>query len=163
YFNGHKSPLLRFSPLEQEVLKKYVENGGFVLVEACCGRPEFDKGFKALAKQLWPDNELKELDGNHPGYPAVPNLSVNFRRSPPKLWGINLGCKTVLIYSPVDLSCRWESNKLDDPLVADAFNLGANIIAYATGLEPPAPRGTRVEIADGKTDPPNIPRGFFKV
>ena len=51
--------------------------------------------------------------------------------------GLNLGCKTVLIYSPQDLSCRWESNKLDDPLNKEAFELGANIIAYATGLEPP--------------------------
>src|SRR5262249_70679 len=119
YFNGHKSPLLRFSKGEQEVLKKYVENGGFVLVEACCGKPAFDKGFRALAKQLWPDNPLTVLPGEHPVWSAFPKLPVNLKRAP-KLEGINLGCKTVLIYSPQDLSCRWESNNLKDPLVAEA-------------------------------------------
>src|SRR5262249_24852877 len=54
YFNGHKRP--RFTDREKELLKKYVEHGGFILAEACCGRPEFDRGFRELAKELWPDN-----------------------------------------------------------------------------------------------------------
>jgi hypothetical protein len=31
-------------------------------------------------------------------------------------------------------------------MVKEAFELGANIIAYATGSNPPPPRGTRKEL-----------------
>src|SRR5262249_13763540 len=161
YFNGHKSPLLRFSEQEKSVLKQYVENGGFVLVEACCASKQFDEGFRKLAKELWKDSPLTPLGPDHPVWHAFPKLPVTPGRVA-QLWGINLGCKTVLIYSPQDLSCKWESNKLKDPLVEEAFNLGANIVAYATGLEPPAHRGTRVKIANESAEPANT-RGYFNV
>ena len=45
----------------------------------------------------------------------------------------------------------------------EAFELGANIIAYATGLEPPQPRGTKISIGKGGKDPTVIPRGYFSV
>jgi hypothetical protein len=77
--------------------------------------------------------------------------------------GLNLGCKTVLIYSPQDMSCYWESGKLDDGRGDRAFKLGTNIIAYATGLEPPRPRLTHVELASSKDDPAVIPRGYLEV
>ena len=35
YFNGHRSP--NFSQLACERLRKYVEKGGFIFAEACCG------------------------------------------------------------------------------------------------------------------------------
>ncbi len=82
---------------------------------------------------------------------------------PYKLMGVSLGCKTVLIYSPQDMSCFWESNKQDDGWSVKAFELGANIVAYATGREPPRPRLTSVEVAGGKDDPRVIPRGYMKV
>ncbi len=163
YFNGHKSPQFRFGQVtettEKKALKKYVENGGFLLVEACCGSPAFDQGFKALAKELWPDSPLDYLDGEHPVWKAFFQLRPG---DPAKLMGIQMGCKTVLIYSPQDLSCRWESNNLKDGRVLEAFKVGANIIAYATGMELPKPRLTHEKIAK-LTDPTKIPRGYFKV
>ena len=42
----------RFRPIERELLRRYVDNGGFIIVEACCGKPEFDEGFKALAQSF---------------------------------------------------------------------------------------------------------------
>ena len=35
YLNGHQSPSLKGQ--QKEILKKYIEEGGFVLAEACCG------------------------------------------------------------------------------------------------------------------------------
>ena len=81
---------------------------------------------------------------------------------PYKLWGMSLGCKTVLIYSPQDLSCQWESNNFKTGKGLKAFQLGANIVAYATGREPPKPRLTHVDVSGGK-DPATIPRGYLKV
>jgi hypothetical protein len=160
YFNGHQSPLRRFTTVEKKILQRYIDNGGFILAEACCGSPAFDKGFKALVEELWPDNELVDLPGDH----AVWKSHFPVRPGDPyKLMGLSLGCKTVLIYSPQDLSCRWESNNLGDARALKAFQLGANIVAYATGREPPRPRLTEVEVAGGKEDPRIIPRGYLKV
>jgi hypothetical protein len=159
YLTGHKSPLHRFSAVEKELLKKYVEDGGFVLAEACCGSKEFDAGFRELVRELWPDNELTPLPAGHPVW------STHFPVPPGSfhLHGLHVGCKTVLIYSPEDLSCLWESNQLDTGRGQLAFRTGANIIAYATGMEPPRPRLTETELAGTQGDRRTVPRGYLKV
>jgi hypothetical protein len=157
YFNGHQAP--RFTDREKEILKKYVENGGFILAEACCGQKAFDRGVRALLKELFGDDApLTDLPAEHPVWKAhfpVPPGSF-------KLQGIQMGCKTVVMYSPEDLSCSWENNDDKSARGLLAFRLGVNIIAYATGKEPPPDRLTEVEVADLK-DERKPPRGFLKV
>jgi hypothetical protein len=157
YFNGHQAP--RFTDREKEILKKYVENGGFILAEACCGQKAFDRGVRALMKDLFgEDAPLTDLPADHPVWKAafaVPPGSF-------KLQGIQMGCKTVVIYSPEDLSCWWENNDDKSARGLLAFRTGVNIIAYATGKEPPPDRLTQVEVADLK-DELKPPRGFLKV
>ncbi len=165
YFNGHLAP--DFSDKEKDMLKTFASNGGVIFAEACCGSKEFDKGFRALMKdkRLFPDQELQELDGSHPIWTASGKFPISprdQRRFP--LYGIQSGCKTVVIYSPNDLSCRWESNQFADKGDNElAFKIGANVIAYATGLEPPKPRLTHVEVAPDASSEPKVPRGFLKV
>jgi hypothetical protein len=159
YFNGHEAP--EFTGAEIKLLREYVEQGGFILAEACCSRPEFDRGFRELVKQIFPNSEttLKELDANHPiwsAHASVPPGSF-------KLEGVDYGCKTVLIYSPVDFSCLWEANKDDKGDGQLAFRLAGNIVAYATGMEPPKPRLTRMELIVDDADEAKIPRGYLKV
>lgn len=156
YFNGHVPPY--FSGVEEKLLREYVEQGGFLFAEACCGRKEFDQGYRALIKRLFPDTPLKKLDPKHPIYTAHFPLPPTV-----ELWGIELGCKTVAVYSPVDLSCRWESNKPETPEGQLAFRVGANIVAYATGKEPPKPRLSQAEVLTARGEPDKIPRGFLKV
>ena len=64
-----------------------------------------------------------------------------------------MGCKTVIVYSPHDLSCRWEANQFGEGKGQLAFRLGGNIITYATGLELPKPRLSEVEIVRKSTGP----------
>jgi hypothetical protein len=160
YLTGHRSPRLRLTAIEKTLLKRYVENGGFILAEACCGSPAFDQGFKELVEEMWPGYELTPLEGTHPVwtsfFPVPPG-------EPYKLMGLSMGCKTVLIYSPQDLSCQWESNRPDTGRGQIAFRLGANIIAYATGREPPRPRLTPVTVARHKTEAPPQKRGYLQV
>jgi hypothetical protein len=163
YITGHASPQFRFTGAEQKLLKRYVESGGFIFAEACCSSPAFDAGFKKLVEDIWGlDAELAPLDGNHAVWTSH---FVATPGDPYKLMGLNLGCKTVLIYSPQDMSCFWESGNPEKDARADrAFKLGANVIAYATGMNPPRPRLTQTLVASNK--PPeetNRKRGYFQV
>ncbi len=157
YITGHEAP--RFTGVEKRLLQRYVENGGFIVAEACCGSPRFDKGFKALVEELWPDQELKALDAYHPVwtsfYAIKPHPGIN-------LQGLSGNCKTILIYSPQDLSCRWESNKLSDGAGMQAFQIGTNLIAYATGLELPKPRLTKEKLDGKRQELSKTPAGYFK-
>ena len=157
YFNGHQAP--RLTGVQKQLLQQYVEQGGFILAEACCGRPEFDAGFRQLMRELFPDNPLKKLGREHPIWrtqAVVPPGSFG-------LEGIDYGCKTVVVYSPQDLSCLWEANQTQKGRGLLAFRLGGNIIAYATGLEPPKPRLTPTEVIQDDPEGKQIPRGFLKV
>jgi hypothetical protein len=134
YFNGHKAP--RFTEAEEALLKEYLDKGGFLLAEACCGRREFDEGFRALMTRLIPDQRLKPLPADHPIWKA----HAQVKPGEWKLEGLEVGGKTVVVYSPQDLSCLWESNQFNKDRGQLAFRLGANIIAHATGMKMPRPR-----------------------
>jgi hypothetical protein len=157
YFNGHKAPTFR--PMEVQLLKQYIEQGGFVFAEACCGRKEFDAGFRELMREIFPDNPLHKLPAEHAIWRAhalVPPDSV-------PLEGIDYGCKTVVVYSPQDLSCYWEGNLSKEGRGQLAFRLGGNIVAYATGMEPPRPRLSQVEIVANDPLGKEFHRGYLKV
>src|SRR5207253_2510851 len=92
YITGHKAP--RFTGQEEKILTKFVDNGGFILAEACCGDERFDKGFKALVAKLWPSSKLEYLDGDHPVWTSHFPLVEPWKRVSP-LMGLKEGCKTI--------------------------------------------------------------------
>jgi hypothetical protein len=157
FFNGHD-----FAPRgkEEEILKEYVNNGGFIVAEACCNSPNFDKDFRALVDRMFGKDSLQKLPESHPVWRASGKFSVNPNLFP--LYGVSQGCKTVLIYSPNAIAGYWEANDQKTEKGKAAFELGANIIAYATGLAKPKPRLTEVSVArDGPAE--KTKRGYFKV
>ena len=159
YFNGHERPA--FAAEAKAKLRSYVEQGGVIVAEACCGRREFDEGFRALIKEVFPEPEL-DL---HPLPPDHAVWRSKYRLNPDThpLWGIEHGCRTVVIYSPDDLSCGWNQveNAPGNPRVRSAVALGQNIIDYVTGRELPADKLAIHDVADFKQDPPK--RGALRI
>lgn len=126
YVQGHEFP--RWNEAQRAKVREYVEKGGTVLFEACCGREAFATGMEAFAAQTFPDAPLRELDAGHPIFRSYYELP---RR---RLHGIDVGCRTSVIFSPNDLSCLWEQQHV--PLQSEeAFKLGTNIAAFATGRQ----------------------------
>lgn len=161
YFNGHT---MAPRGAEAAVLKEYVNNGGFVLVENCCGRerfPKFDADLKRLVRDLFADAKLEKLEPDHPIFLASGKYASSPKDFP--LEGVKQGCKTVLVYSPVPISGYWESND-QKPASASlkAFEMGANIVAYASGLEAPRPRGWQVTLTADRPKEP-VKRGYLQV
>jgi len=161
YLNGHEAP--EFNAAGKARLRDFVEQGGVIVAEACCGRREFDRGFRELIKEVFPEPELDlhPLAEDHAVWRSKYNLTDSARVRP--LWGIEHGCRTVVIYSPDDLSCYWNQveNQPGHPGVRAALALGQNIVDYATGREMPADKLDVRDVANFKQDRPR--RGALRI
>jgi hypothetical protein len=131
FFNGHKAP--DFTAKAEQNLRDFVDNGGLIFAEACCANAEFDRGFRRLMKELFPDGEsaLHPLAADHPVWRARNLLAPEIH----PLWGIEQKNRTVVVYSPRDLSCYWNQaeHSASSPAVIKAIKIGQNIVEYATG------------------------------
>lgn len=164
YMNGHQRP--RLTGEQKEILKRYVDEGGFLLAEACCGSKDFANGFADLMQELFPESQLVDMAPEHPIWRAY------FAVSPADFRGIKVlerGCKTVVVFSPIPLAGYWEESRFMVKKGEDATNRGqrayrlaGNIIAYATGMEPPQQRGTVVRVVDPNQRDGSPARGAFK-
>jgi hypothetical protein len=156
YLNGHETPQL--SGFQKEMLKRYIQEGGFVFAEACCGSKAFAEGFRELMKELF-DKEMTPLPADHAIYKAhalVPPDKFPLER-------LDLGCKTVVVLSPRPLAGYWEENLTKDERGLLAFRLAGNIIAYATNMEVPQPRLRRQVVMPEEKGDVRLPRGYLKV
>ncbi|HQU45699.1 MAG TPA: DUF4159 domain-containing protein, partial [Pirellulales bacterium] len=146
YLSGSTAP--HFSDEQVERLRAYINQGGFILAEANCGGDEFEQGFEALVKRMFPEPEyrLHDLPLDHPAYTAEERVDTSVFTIERTLKGVDVGCRTSVIYAPAELrlSCLWElarpgregkySPKVQAQIEA-ARSLGINILAYATNRE----------------------------
>jgi hypothetical protein len=144
YIGGSESP--QFAPADVELLKEYILQGGFVFVVNNCKSAAFDEGFRDLVRQMYPapESRLKKLTAEHPVFRSEFNLLDDKGEPLAELWGIDVGCRTSIIYSPYDLSCLWDKwTSFEIPgrskellaLIARATRVGVNVVAYVTGRE----------------------------
>jgi hypothetical protein len=135
FISGHKAP--EFTPSERANLRGYLERGGVILADACCGSADFDAGFRNLLRESFAgeEYELRPLPGDHAIWRAKHQLAPG---SYPLL-GIHRGGKLVLVYSPKDLSCYWNQANRDpsNPAVITAVRVGQNVVDYVTGCKLP--------------------------
>ena len=175
---GGKSGL-NLGPEPGRKLRQYIDRGGFIFAEPACPEgEEFDKQFRQLVTEIFPEPEyqLNLLPPEHPAWHAEQLVPPNHQRP---LLGVDYGCRTCLIYAPPgglgdddpalpSLSCLWElagpySRGFPENVreqIDAAIAIGANVIAYATNRElknkdelfaaekPQQPQGT--EIARGQ-------------
>ena len=140
FFNGTEAP--KFTPAEVALLREYVQSGGFIYAEAVCQSKTFDAGFRELVAAMFPNAEakLKQLPPEHPIYRSEFPLDP----ATVELWGVDVGCRTSIVYSPNDWACLWDKwTSFDIPdrkpqtlsMIGKGTKLGVNIVAYATGRE----------------------------
>lgn len=163
YINGHGKLVL--SPVQEEILKTYVEEGGFLLAEACCGDPVFAGSFRELMKKLFPDNSFRKMPPEHAIWKMFPGITpLDF----PEVEVLDRGCRTVCVFTPVPLAGYWEEAKYmprdgKNPVNRGekAYCLARNIVAYATGMELPKPKLTRTNVVAKGTEA-GVTRSHFK-
>lgn len=120
-------------------LKAYLEAGGFVVASAGCSSATWNRSFQGEMKKIFPEMALEDLDGNHPVFHTVYDITSSKYKSGksklPLLKGLTLDDRVVLIYSPDGLNdtgnaggncCCCGGNE-----VKSAKQLNVNLLAYA--------------------------------
>jgi Domain of unknown function (DUF4159) len=144
------SEALDLSGEQRTVLKQYLENGGFLFAETCsgngCNGDAFDRSFRSLMRELFPDSELRKLPPDHAVWYAQEKVDPKHLPSDPEfwLWGLDACCRTSVVYCPRSLSCYWElahpyreGNYPKDVKdeIEQVARIGSNVLAYATSRE----------------------------
>ena len=168
---GSDAPI--FTDDQIVTLRKYLDQGGFVFAVGNCNKRDFEDGFRTVVQRMYPDGDadLKPLPADHPVYRS----EFLLEQDSVELYGIDVGCRTSIIFSPDDLSCLWDKwvrnslpgrDKAADlnlrTQVARATRIGVNVIAYATGREPP----DKLDVDEGpsaKAREQRIQRGMLRI
>ena len=148
YITGHQG--FQYTPSQVDALRTYLDKGGFLLAEPCCGKLEFDISFRRLCEQLYPDQPLKPLPPDHPllrGPPSVPFVidTVEYKPAVKKLFpaiGNKLQVEGIsapngrlqILYSRFNFGCELQGHGCPACLgltKKDAYRLAVNAVLYA--------------------------------
>ena len=121
---------------ERENLKKYLENGGFLLASASCSNEAWRGAFEREVKRLFGNHSLKDIPMEHDIFKTifpVKDLKMS-HGGQSSLRGVTLKNKIVLVYSPDGLNdtshtegcCCCGGNEINN-----SMEVNANILAYA--------------------------------
>lgn len=140
YLTGWK-PMPNLNDAIIDRLRRYLYDGGTLVIHAQCGRPEFVSSARVQIARILPNRRLAPLDTDSPLFNAfAPIKEMRFREDdkpfrtmPPYLEAVFLGCRPAIIFSPIDLNCGWDvvNNPIQGGLLYhqdDALALGLNII-----------------------------------
>jgi RNA polymerase sigma factor (sigma-70 family) len=127
---------LRLTAAQEQILQATVADGGFLLIEAGNGDPEFARSVRTLLARLFPANPLRPLPADHPVWktPAV------VAPDPFALEAATVGGRLAVVVCPRPLANWWDEGFTPGGPGEPAFRLAGNLIAAATGLRPPPPR-----------------------
>jgi len=142
-----------FSPAQRQLIKTFIQRGGFVFGDSICASDEFATAFKREMSEIFPDNELTRMPISHPIFsdefggftirqvtlrePAERENNEPARstesRVVPNLEAITIGGRTAVVFSPFDLSCALENQvslECKGYITRDAGRLGVNIVLF---------------------------------
>ncbi|MCD6303532.1 MAG: DUF4159 domain-containing protein [Planctomycetes bacterium] len=135
------TPLPKLSDQMLAKLRRYLYDGGTLVLHAQCGRSEFVESARREIARIFPDRQLAPIDTDSPLYHAYYDISSMrvrkdadpFKSMPPYLEAVYLGCRPAIIFSPIDLNCGWDvaKNPIQGGILYhqdDAIKLGVNII-----------------------------------
>lgn len=124
------------SEKERNQVRKFLTQGGFLLVSPGCSDEKWDRSFRQEVKICFPDNALKKIPMNHPIFSIVnpiPRLTDKHGR-PVTLEGLELNGRLVMVYSKEGLNdvqhaigcCCCGGNEISNPA-----RINVNVFTYA--------------------------------
>lgn len=121
---------------ERKQLRKYLAQGGFLLVSPGCSDEKWDKSFRQEMKVCFPEYALKPISMSHPMFSLVnqiPRLTDKHGKGA-VLEGLEINGRLVMVYSKEGLNdvanakgcCCCGGNELRDPA-----RINVNVFTYA--------------------------------
>lgn len=177
FLTGRRIPALSAEHLA--ILHEYLDRGGTIFASPSGDTDEFERSLRKLMDQLMtsggsPDDHalsgLAPLSPHHPVYQSPLPIAADTVR----LYGIHSGCRTVLFYSPDDLSCLWEraiptagqdaatANFESPGDIGTSLRIGLNVVTYAAGNSRPQPHPPR-DISRELIDRDTLSRGRLRI
>ena len=142
-----------FEKEERERLRLYFERGGFLFANAVCASKKFEEAFLKEVAAILPNAELVDVPADDPIFTGryggfkIEKLQYRTRKvengrktsatvveGPPRLKGVALDGRWVLLYSPDDVACALENvaaANCDGLTQKSAFRLATNVLFYA--------------------------------
>ena len=122
---------------ERDNLKKYLENGGFLLASASCSNEAWSKAFEREIKSIFGNDCLKDIPLDHEIFRTiftVKDLKLSHSGPQTLLKGLTHNGKIVVVYSAEGLNdsshaegcCCCGGNEIQN-----SMEINANILAYA--------------------------------
>ena len=144
YITGHE--YFELTPDEIAALRAYLETGGLLLAESCCGRKGFDLAFRQVIRQVLPSRALGPVpqgtvlfrtpnDVQWMGVTPALMEDLGAASIPPRLEGIAMeDGRYAVVYSPLGLAGGWEMSP--SPYArgynpASSIKLGENLLMYS--------------------------------
>ena len=143
YLTGHEHFELQKD--EMANLRRYLQNGGFLFAESCCGRKGFDRAFRNTIRTVLPEYRLERVtegssifqtpnDVSRIGVTPTLMHSLGAASIEPYLEAIEIDGHYAVVYSRFGMAGGWEMSQSP---YAFAYNdigslkLGQNILMYA--------------------------------
>ncbi len=120
---------------ERVNLKRYLEQGGFLLASAGCSSKPWHTSFRREMRLLYPERELEDIPPEHEIFRTIFTIEkLQTHSGQTRLQGLSMGGKIVLLYSKDGLNdthslhgcCCCGGSEIKKP-----HQLNANILAYA--------------------------------
>ncbi len=178
FLTGRRIPALSVEQLA--IFREYLYRGGTIFASPAGDAEEFESSLRKLIDQLMADggptdhqapSGLAPLSPHHPVYQSPLPLAADSVR----LYGVHSGCRTVLFYSPDDLSCLWEraapaaggdvaTVNVESPgEMGTSLRIGLNVVTYAAGNSRPQPHTPREQLTRELTHGDALSRGRLRI
>jgi hypothetical protein len=154
----------KFTDAQAAELKKFVDGGGTLIVDAAGGNSPFATSVETLLSKMYPDHKLQMLPPDHPLYTAGGGEAdaIRYRTfaihngvgrtTSPRLQGITIDGRLAVIYSREDLSVGLVGQAVDGIVgytPETATDLMTRILNYTAKITPPA-KTTKPAAKEGK-------------
>lgn len=126
YLASHKPFAL--SDAETQKIRNYVLAGGMLFMQADGDAPAMLPFARDLAHRLFPAYEMTDVPPKHPLFNSVYKLPTH-----PQLKMVSNGSRILMLFSPSDLSRRWQLREQRGAGGKPIFDLGINLFIYSAG------------------------------
>ena len=132
WLSGNRA--LRLAPDQKQKLKRYCQQGGMILFNADCGGGPFVASVTALAKELFPDYEFRDLPPGHPAY--AQQFTPKAWKRPPTIRGLSNGVRELMVLLPDDPGKPFQLRQTSGAGKEEAYQSLQDIILYGTDKQP---------------------------